>query len=172
MIFHDIPFHLQYLRRKYQIGPAGVGMWTVDKDDEGWYWSLFLKPIGAGARTGSANQFKYVERMTSKRRSRKACRTRSVNLSRGKPATAGIRGPAKRGLPGTGYCMKEKKTVFVDFIEEFEAKNGRTMIRGNCKDCGTKVQKYGRLVLCANCAKRREGATDDYLCLWCRTENP
>lgn len=171
MDFRKIPYKLWSLPIRYVVRSAGVGMWTTQKDKDGWYYSFFLRPAGKGARSNRPEYYQYVERMTSKRRSRKACQVRSTNLAEGKNATAGIKGPASHTLPGTGYCVKEKKTVFVNFTEEIEAKNGRMMIRGNCADCGTKIQKYGILVLCANCGKRAEGKPDDYLCVACRAED-
>src|SRR5205823_10673077 len=141
---------------RYYKGVEGIGGYTVKRDDEGWFYSFFCKRAGRNARdrTKRPEYYEYVPSKTSKRRGKKDVMMRSRNLAYGRDLTSHISVEEPRGsqkLPGTGYCMKQKKTVFVDFDEEFIAKGGRTMIRGTCPECGTNIQKYGHLVECAEC---------------------
>lgn len=166
-----IPRELTALGWRYFKGKAGVGGYTIHADDGGWYYSFFCKPQGPGARSGDADKFVYVPRLTSKRRVKRACMKRSLNLSEGKSATAGIQKKrAQHSVPGSGYCMREKKFVIIKDPVMVEAANGRTMIQGECPDCGTKVQKYGRLIDCPGCGKYAEARIDDYLCRACREQ--
>jgi hypothetical protein len=138
-------------------------------DQDGWYYSFFFKRYGPGARKGVGWNFAYVERLTTKRRSKSACKERSINLANGRKATEGIVAkPIAENPPNTGYCMKEKKHVTILAWEQIEAKNGRRMIRASCPDCGTKIQKYGQVIDCPECGLVREAAKDDYLCRVCR----
>jgi hypothetical protein len=159
---------------RYYKGVSGIGGYTVKRDPDGWFYSFFCKRAGKNARdeTKRPEYYVYVPRLTGKRRGKKAVMQRSRNLAYGQDFSSHpIEEPkASEKRPGTGYCMKQKKTVFVDFNEEITAKNGRKMIRGSCPECATKIQKYGTLVQCGNCGNYREAKTDDYLCRWCREE--
>lgn len=157
-------------RWRYYSGPAGIGGYTTKPDADGWFWSFWCKPVGRGARAGQAVRWRYVERMTAKRRHRKDAESRSYNLSQGLPVTEGVRRKPKpqNNPPGTGYCMKEKKTVLMLNMRAVQAKNGRSMIQGECPDCGQIIHKYGKLAECPECGKMAEMAASDYICKVCR----
>ena len=44
-----------------------------------------------------------------------------------------------------GYCVKERKKVWIQGAVQTTMKNGRPAIRGECPDCGTKIFKIGTL---------------------------
>ena len=44
-----------------------------------------------------------------------------------------------------GYCVKERKKVWIQGAVQTTMKNGRPAIRGECPDCGTKIFKFGTL---------------------------
>lgn len=160
-----------YRNYRWVQGEHGVGGWTYEADDKGWYYSFFCKPAGPGARKGTADTYVYVPRLTSKRRKKSDARNRSINLANGKPITKGVKvRPPKFNPPGTGYCMAEKKPVTVYPWRVIIATNGREMLQGVCPDCGCKIQKYGKLVDCPECGRHAEGSTGDYLCKACRME--
>lgn len=165
-----IPY--EYSRWRYWVGPAGVGGWTTKPDDDGWFYSFWCKPVGKGARTGDAVAWEYVARMTSKRRRRKAAEARSYNLAHGRPGTAGVKRAKKPegNQSGTGYCMREKKTVVMLNVRQVEAKNKRLMIAGECPDCGLTLHKYGKIAHCPECDQMKEMASSDYICKDCRAD--
>ena len=171
MSFYDTPARFVVLGYRYTYGARGAGAWTVKPDKEGWFYSFYLKPFGKGARKGAAHNYKYVPRLTSKRRSLKAARERSYNLAQGRPLTANVqeRKPGS-GVPNQGYCMKQKKHVIVTGWTEITARNGRTMLQASCPACGTRIQRYGKLLVeCPECGGRnKEVAANDYICKECR----
>lgn len=156
----------------YWEGPNGLGGFTTRADSDGWFYSFWCKPTGKGARNGTATKFKYVPRTLSKRRTSKAVQNRSINLAQGLAITDGVKKakkPKESNPPGTGYCMKEKKSVIMDDVRTVEAKNGRTMIQGQCPDCGTLIHKYGKVAHCPECDTLSEMSANDYICKACRT---
>jgi hypothetical protein len=40
------------------------------------------------------------------------------------------------------YCMKEKQKRDMVNPKKSKAKNGRNMLKGECKSCGTKMSKF------------------------------
>lgn len=157
---------------RYWEGPCGIGGFTTKPDADGWYYSFWCKPTGKGARNGTATKFTYVPRTLGKRRRSRAVQDRSYNYAHGLPGTTGVKKakkPKENNPPGTGYCMKEKKSVIMQNMRSVTAKNCREMIAGHCPDCGTLIHKYGRVALCPGCDKMSEMSTDDYICKTCRT---
>jgi hypothetical protein len=166
MEIHDVPFS-DY---RYFKGASAVAGWTVKPDDEDYYHYFYCKPVGPGARSGQATIFQYVPRLSGRRKKRIACKRIAYKLVYGYDYVPVKEKVAKANQPGSGYCMKEKKTVIIVEPEIVEAKNGRMMIRGKCPDCGTVIQKYGKLIDCPECGNYREARSDDYICLWCRKD--
>jgi hypothetical protein len=170
----DIPYVIETNRPLYIFGYAGCAGYTRKADSDGRFFSFFLKPAGKGARQGTPDYYTYVDRKTSSRKSRIAAKRRSENLAHGKPVTSGVKSkPKKTNPPGSGYCAHCKETVIIEHAANIVIDNGRNMIRGNCPNCHTRVQKFGTLINCPECDTLSEGNSNDYLCKECRAStNP
>jgi hypothetical protein len=153
---------------RYYKGPKGIGIYTVNATN-GNYRVFYAKPTGPGARQGKAKDFEVVPRLSTTRASKSRAIDRAYALAYGEQRRE--KQPARkiaRDEPHIGYCMKEKKRVRVDGWQPFTAKNGRGMLKSHCPDCGTQIQKYGRLGHCGECGELQEMAADDYICKFCR----
>lgn len=156
-------------------GPRGVGCYTTEPVN-GEYYSFFFRRAGTGARgdTYYPEYYVYVERKTSTRKSKKAAKLRAKNMAHGRPLSEG-KTPRRKAPMGMARCPKEKKFVVPTNVSQkpYDLKGQtRYIILGECPDCGTGVQKFGRLIDCPECGQIREGRPDDYICLWCREEVP
>lgn len=158
------------VRWSYFTGPLGLGGFTRTPDHEGWYWSFFCRPAGKGARSAIPEYYKRVYRFDSKRRTKKASKQRAYELAFGK--TKKEPKPSKDAMtPGMGYCMKDKTRVIMANAVGIVNDKGRHIIKGECPDCGTAIQKFGKLAECPECGKMAEMAGDDYVCKVCRGDS-
>lgn len=167
---HGVPFG----EWNYYLFNKGIGGWTKypkNYEDNGPYYSFYLKPCGRGSRSGASRQYVYVPRSTGQRQSKKACKLRSYNLAMGLPISTGVVSKPKiEHPPGSGYCLVCKQIVHLAGLQDYTASTGRSMISGTCPYCLTNIKKYGRLIECPECNKHSEGQSDDYLCKACRAD--
>lgn len=69
--------------RYFQKGRGKMFCWTTKPNPgDGKYASFVYKPIGAGARSGKAERWELVERLTVEHRTRKAAKARALCLYR------------------------------------------------------------------------------------------
>ena len=165
-----IPLVLYRLHFRWYEGPKGIGVYSSKPDAQGNFISFHCRPAGAGARKHPeyCAYYKYVARTLSGRKKKKAAIDRAYRFAYGKSRRPLEEKKPSQGGAGVGYCMAEKKHVVMKYVSQVEAANGRKMIAGICPDCGTKVQKYGKLLDCPECGQRAEGKADDYICRACR----
>lgn len=153
---------------RYYVGSKGVGMYTTNSDGQGWYHFGYLKPVGEGARRGQAENYHWVERTAGRRRKRKDAEDRAFHLSNGSTAVK-VEKKQVDTPDGYGYCVKCREHHRIMNPEIDEAKNGRTIIKGTCIQCGTRIQKFGKLIDCPECNERKESSANDYICKECRS---
>lgn len=72
----------------FQRGSGPMFCWTVEKDEDGKYLSFVYRPVGKGARSGTATRWELVEAKSSKWKQvrhakRKAAKARALRLYRG-----------------------------------------------------------------------------------------
>jgi hypothetical protein len=73
--------------RYFQRDGGPMFCWTVERDEDGKYLSFVYRPVGAGARSGTATRWELVEAKSSKWKQvkhakRKAAKARALRLSR------------------------------------------------------------------------------------------
>jgi hypothetical protein len=69
--------------RYFQKGRGKMFCWTTKPNPgDGKYASFIYKPIGKGARSGKAERWELVERLTVEHRTRKAAKARALKMLR------------------------------------------------------------------------------------------
>lgn len=151
-------------------GPKGLAGYTTERDKDGYFHSFWCYPSGPGARTGSFLDYTYTESKHVAHKSRARARERAWRLFSGEKPVK--KAPANRKNL-EGYCTKEKKVVKIANPKNVIVKvrkSERNAIRGECPNCGTKIQKFGAVVDCPECGQMAEATKDDYICKACRAK--
>lgn len=150
-------------------GLKGIAFYSIDKNKEGYYDVIFCRPSGKGVRKGIVKEWTYVERLATRRKSKKSAMDRAYKLAYGRsrhPVEA--KKLVKDNPAHTAYCLKQKKWVLVKAWQEEVTVNFRTYLTSKCPECDTKVSKLGKLMDCPECGKKEPGKKDDYICQPCR----
>jgi hypothetical protein len=180
--YQEIPYEFTVLGYKLIDGSEGVGGYTTAPDDQGAYFSFFLKPAGKNARSKEElpEYYQYVPRKTSTRKSKAGARKRAYNMAAGNPLRTGTQRKSHVGIPpGTIYCAKDRQPVRplapgVMFTGGPHGKGQRKIMYGECPLCQGHIQKFVKMtacvVECPECGMRSEGRDDDYLCIVCRED--
>lgn len=164
-------------RWKYYRGPLGVGVYTVDHIDvEGNYGVYFFKRVPGSRKLGTSLSFVRVESKDTTRKSKSKAIDRAYKLAHGKDRyhsapveqmAEDLHAAREVTAQTNAYCVKQRKKVFVPAWTQSRHK-GRSIIFAACPECGTRIQRYGRLIDCPECGQTREARTDDYVCRVCR----